>query len=412
MGTRLERARLRAGVRRRSPSTGGGSWADRLAALWARARSLVLNVVSVAIFAFFVHFLVTEATRPTIDIRPIPTPKEMVESGLTGEAMAELLRGALADIVAKAKSVKQSNGIRTPLDALAITVPGTGVSADVIAGYLGGVFGVPSRWTVAGHLAEIDGDLRLVLTTGNGQRTETFQIRFASGRAGAIDRAMATAAEKILAKSDPYILAVSLAGTRPVESIALLDAILTDKSTDPALRPWAHNLLGNILARASAPDRATKAYEAALALDPGFALAHNGLANAFDDLDRFDDAKAHFEAAIRHKSDYAVAYNGLGLIYSNRYAQFRDHELYKLARTNLEKAISIDKRYPSPHYNLGRLHHFAGEHDDALRELFIAFAIDPFRHAHRLMLSKAMKEEARVLAARLKPPPKPSPPSP
>jgi tetratricopeptide (TPR) repeat protein len=75
----------------------------------------------------------------------------------------------------------------------------------------------------------------------------------------------------------------------------------------------AYNTLGNALANTGHPAEAIIQYEEALQLEPGFVEAHSNLGNVLLTIPgRLPEAVAHFEIALRIRPDFAALHFNLG----------------------------------------------------------------------------------------------------
>ena len=73
--------------------------------------------------------------------------------------------------------------------------------------------------------------------------------------------------------------------------------------------------LGVALAKQKKFDEAAAHYQAALKLEPKFAVAHNNLARLLHTQGRLDDAIEHYQAALKYDPTLAEAHNNLGTLW-------------------------------------------------------------------------------------------------
>lgn len=110
-----------------------------------------------------------------------------------------------------------------------------------------------------------------------------------------------------------------------------------------------------------AETEAMRAFEQALAEDPGLAEAHLYIGNIHARRGRNPAAADAYERAIRIDPEFAEAYNNLGTMYANMNRTEDAMEAYR-------GALALDDRFHDARTNLGLLYAEAGRLDDAIDE--------------------------------------------
>jgi Flp pilus assembly protein TadD len=165
-----------------------------------------------------------------------------------------------------------------------------------------------------------------------------------------------------------------------------------------------------LLQRASKDDEALKAFEAAIALAPGYAEAYNARGISLFKLDRAEDALASFQRALDLNPAYAECHNNRGIVlhemgrldaalasfdkavalkpdnaraHNNRGAVLGDLKHAHDALLSYDKAIALDPAYAEAFYNRGLALHDLGRFSAALASFDRAIALRPdYAEAH------------------------------
>ena len=111
-----------------------------------------------------------------------------------------------------------------------------------------------------------------------------------------------------------------------------------------------------------ATDRATEAYERAIALDPGHVHAHLNLGRLLHEAGEIESAEVHYRQALSANPESALAAFNLGVA-------LEDLEKVGEAIEAYERALRFEPDTASAHYNLSRLYEKTGLTKEALRHL-------------------------------------------
>ncbi|HKB96189.1 MAG TPA: tetratricopeptide repeat-containing glycosyltransferase family protein [Rhizomicrobium sp.] len=164
------------------------------------------------------------------------------------------------------------------------------------------------------------------------------------------------------------------------EALELIGAALT-------LKPDAPEALfnyGNVLKNGGRLDEALAAYERALSIRPGYAVARaaraetlNSLGNRLRDAGRFENALSCYEQALADAPHYPDALN-------NRAVALWSLNRFDAALAGLDAALAMKPDYVEAHYNRGNVLRDMLRLDEAMQSFDRAIAIDPaFAPAHR-----------------------------
>jgi Flp pilus assembly protein TadD len=177
----------------------------KIAGDWMRLALQALTLTAILILVVVIGSIVRDAmTDHGLVIESFSAPPQLVERGLTGEALAEQMLGRIAAIrrIANASSITVSDDVRSGgSDSLKVEVPETGISLDEIERFLHQSLGHARR--LDGAVSE-DGAGHVVIDVG---LTGADPIRV-EGDVADVDKLMQQAAEQAFAAFDPvnYVL--------------------------------------------------------------------------------------------------------------------------------------------------------------------------------------------------------------
>jgi superkiller protein 3 len=147
--------------------------------------------------------------------------------------------------------------------------------------------------------------------------------------------------------------------------------------------------VGNLYLKDGFPDRAQRAFEAALRIDAEYSSAHSGLAKALAMQGRPDDAIAYFQRRIEREPDRAAA--------SVEFAEFA-MSLGKdaLARDYLDKALKLHPDSASAHMTLGHVLAHQGATEEAIEHFEAAARARPrLQAAVEQMIAELRKQKPK-----------------
>ena len=113
--------------------------------------------------------------------------------------------------------------------------------------------------------------------------------------------------------------------------------------------------------------------------NPRIVFLYNLLGLIYEGQEKRDEAIKCYEQGISIDPNYGMIYNNLGLLF---FKNKTDNSIEK-AKDFYNKSISLDKRIPEPHNNLGNLYHYVGKTPEAINCYKRALEINPnFSYAH------------------------------
>jgi len=131
-----------------------------------------------------------------------------------------------------------------------------------------------------------------------------------------------------------------------------------------------YNNLGNAYVSLGDIEKAIENYIHATTIESPYQdQAHYNLARIYKSLGSNDKAIEHYQAALELNPNYALAYNNLGNIYQSQ-------GLTEKATEHYVSAIRLDPGYADPHINLGNIYMSKNLIDDAIEEYEAAIKIN------------------------------------
>jgi protein O-mannosyl-transferase len=138
----------------------------------------------------------------------------------------------------------------------------------------------------------------------------------------------------------------------------------------------AHHALGNTFLGLGQIDKAVEQFEAAIAIEPGYAMAHYNLGVALASLGRLDEAMEQYRKTVQLQPNNPAAHNNLGNALLIR-GQIETGMLH------CQEALRIDPEFAEAHFNVGNIFLYRGRVDDAIAEYRKALEAKPeFPEAH------------------------------
>jgi Tfp pilus assembly protein PilF len=128
--------------------------------------------------------------------------------------------------------------------------------------------------------------------------------------------------------------------------------------------------LGCVYAETGNPQKAVELHQRAIELVPNFAHAHYNLATAYGKLNRHADAMAEFKKALELNPDIVEAHFGLAIAYANS-------RLYEQAEQEFKKTLKLNPEYAQGHFSLAILYADTSRKDLALTHYETLKSLDP-----------------------------------
>jgi len=323
--------------------------------------TLSAAVTLVLIGVLFFEALFNKATT----IQSLSVPKSLADNGFGPEVASARLRDEIKEKITGANTSLRSHDVLEQTEVPDVVIPGVGLSVQTLANDVSKFLGLkPKGFDISGEFTIEGGNLSLRLRANGNQFFTTPGVD-----PRVLDNLLGDAAEAVLHKTQPYVLASYLYGINKDAALAEANWIIANFPASDEQVSRSHYLKGRILAN-DLQHEAMGEYKAAIALDPKFAYPHNGLGTVLNALGRRDQAIAEYKAAIAIAPEYAYPHSGLG---DTLNALGRRDE----AIAQYKAAIALDRKYADPHNGLGTVLDALGRRDEAIAEYETAIKLDP-----------------------------------
>jgi Flp pilus assembly protein TadD len=345
-----------------------------------RLRKVILNIAFVLAILIFIPVLASQFLRNPVLIEPISVPKALQQRGLTPEVVANRLWDGLRDATILARTSKASVDAIPDSQRVQFSVPEVGLSMDSIVRQARQFFNI-YQTRIAGEFICAD-----TACTPEGMR---LRLRVMRGSSEVIDlppmgsqdtRAYFTAAAtEVLQTLDPFVAIAAISATEPMRAVTMARRLIRQHHPDAK---WAYMLIGNIRSEHGDDRAAWPEYQAAVALDPKFAVARANLAGVLRRLGDPVAARRIYDELAAEQPDSAKPYEGYGELAAA--AGDTDGAI-----ALFEKAAELDPT--SAHYfsRIGMLEQARGNMDAARDWFRRALAIDP---AHILATTALLRD--------------------
>jgi serine/threonine protein kinase/tetratricopeptide (TPR) repeat protein len=180
----------------------------------------------------------------------------------------------------------------------------------------------------------------------------------------------------------------NLGPARAEEAVRYLTAALALRSDSPGV----FLNLGNALKGKGDLEGAMRCYQAALRIDPAYAMAHNGLGLALLAGGDVSGAIEEYRKAIAFDPNFAKAHFNLG-------DALKDKKDLDGAIREYRLALELEPGYIAAHNNLGFVLQKKGDLDGAIREYRLALGLDPTLGPALLNLGSALQARGDVEGA-------------
>ena len=311
----------------------------------------------------------------TVAVRPVDVPTRLADNGYTAPVTAQHLIDNVRRIQNAATTTMQRSSLIADWTAPDFTVPTTGLSLNALAAYVRRLLGAEGN-VIGGDLRYLDSKERVALSVRlNGQRMHAICELNVTGT---VEQVLRAGALEILCGIEPYILASYYYAEGDLARVGeLLEHILTTRN-DADEKVRALNLQGVMLARQRRFSEAMAAYERAISLASGFALAYHNWGNVLRITGDNKGAMGKYEAAVERDPKLTDAYHGWGRTLAAVGQNDGAIEKYR-------EALELDPEFASAYTSWGTalLATAQNERDEKQRELW-ADAIEKYRKAIEL----------------------------
>ena len=332
------------------------------------ARTVVINALFLVAVIVIVPLLFGQFKRDQVIIEPIAVPETLALQGITPDVAASRIWDGLRDVAAKAHTSKETIAAIPDSRQVEFSFPDSGFSIESLVFHVRRLFNAYET-RIAGEIVCSD-----AACTREGLR---LRLRVVSDGIVMIDLEpigqrperdyFAEAAAGVLSMLDPFVAIAAAAHDEPFRATVLARRLIRSHHPDAK---WAHNLIGGIRSDAGEDDAAIEEFNAAIALDPSFAVARANLGNKLIRKKDFAGAKAQFEAIRRRDPKNVRAAEGFADIAA------AEGDRAAAVRLLLE-AAELDPQSPRYYSKAGRLEMAAGNTAAAVKLLERALELDP-----------------------------------
>lgn len=332
------------------------------------ARTVVLNALFLIAVIVIVPLLFGQFKRDQVIIEPIAVPETLALQGLTPEVAANRVWDGLRDVAEKARTSKEQISAIPDSRQVEFSFPDSGFSIESLVFHVRRLFNAYET-RISGEIVCAD-----AACAREGMKLRLRVIRDgidmidlpAIGQQAERDY-FAQAAAGVLSVLDPFVAIAAASEDQPFRATVLARRLIRSHHPDAK---WAHNLIGLIRADAGDDDAAVEEFNAAIALDPNFAIARSNLGNTLIRRNDLAGARAQFEAIRRQNPKSVRAAEGFADIAA---AAGNRAEAVRL----LLEAAELDPESPRYFSKAGRIEMAAGNTDEAVKLLERALELDP-----------------------------------
>jgi tetratricopeptide (TPR) repeat protein len=271
-------------------------WAEVAEGRASRARSIILNLLAVAIVFVSLPILARELISERIVIAPLSIPDSIEETGLSGEVTANRLWDAWARLNREVAVAKETRDLLPSSQRIQFAIPDSGLSFDSLIHHVRDFIGLDET-TLSGEFT--------CTTTPCELSNSAIRLRVVGSDLSVItldpigdqplDAYFRQAMVEVLLKLDPVrgIMATSLGNEE--RAIAELRKLVRADHPD---RQWALMFAGVLLGNAGDRKAALASLDEAIRTDPSFALPHAERASLLLSSDDLAGARASVDQAL------------------------------------------------------------------------------------------------------------------
>jgi tetratricopeptide (TPR) repeat protein/tRNA A-37 threonylcarbamoyl transferase component Bud32/TolB-like protein len=197
---------------------------------------------------------------------------------------------------------------------------------------------------------------------------------------------------------DEVIVTLNLVDTKTVRQLKSRDITMSRRSQG-GLPAAVSNAAAQVLDLEIEP-RTRQAWAARDACEPDaatFTIQARGYLQRFENEDSVNIAIGLFKRAIEMVDpSCASAYAGLGEAYVAKYGLTYDKGLIDAAQAAAEQALRLNKDLPETHVILGILNRVKGRYPESVRELELAFQMDPLNYGAVRQLGATYEDSGKL----------------
>lgn len=189
---------------------------------WKELSSFIWSLIWLAIAVLIAVLLIEGLTGRMVAIEPITVPKRLEENGFTAQVAAQRLRDALNGFAKTVRTHMKNPKIQLHGEELNIVVPAVGLSLDAIVAMMRTFFHSDYRKNISGDLI-ISGTKLWLRLRLNGMQ---FYNSTEGGDPDNPDQLFDAAAQAVLGKTYPYIVASDLYYRDPAKALEMAERII------------------------------------------------------------------------------------------------------------------------------------------------------------------------------------------
>lgn len=362
-------------------------------------RSIVLDIIIVAIIFTVVWLVYKELNKDTVIIETFQVPTDLEKYNITGQAIANKLIDQIENIKANADTSFKKIDVTTVYydTQLEMVIPGSGISLKSLMNNVKNFLG-KNQMRISG---EVVLNKKLFLTIRvKGSPSKTF-----SGELDELDSLLADASKYILKYTHPYLLAYYLyydLDHSTDEALEMIKYSLANPPYDDD--PMAYTLDGYIKWEEKKFEESIELYKKAIELDPKYVDAYDGWAYSLYEMKKYDEAAEIYKKALslEPNNTFTNHYIGMNLeaqgmhdsaimyyersiqldpAYDEVYVSYGDllfeQKKYDQAAEMYNKAIDLERREFDAYTGLGKVYTEQNKLDEALSVLKKSIELNP-----------------------------------
>ena len=326
------------------------------------SKKLLLDCLIIIVTVYLLIFLLSSFRKKKLVIHPLTISTRLQTSGYTGDVLTIRLIERVKQLQSEGSSFYKSKEDLIPSWDNQVEEVSSAVSSNTseLVKVLIGLFDKNTQ-NATGEIVTVDSGLQIKFRI-NGDTPVKRSIPICSD--AGMDTLLTSAAEYILRKIDPYVLAGYYLNKSKNEekSLEIIQEMIN--SGDKDKMGFAFNLRGVVFFK-SKPHLAQKMFYDAIDLLKDPWLSYNNLGALYNYLGKQDSAVLMYQKGIKLDPDRAITYFNYGNLLYNKYINDSTNKgLLDSAGLLYEKAIEKDKRSISFYASLGLVLHEKGRLDE------------------------------------------------
>ena len=319
------------------------------------SKKLLLDCLIIIVTVYLLIFLISSFRKKKLVIHPLTISNSLQTNGYTGDIVTIRLIERVKQLQSEGSSFYKSKQELIPSWDNQVEEVSSAVSSNTseLVKFVLNFFDKNSQ-NATGEIIKVDSGLQIKFRI-NGDTPVKKSILICND--AGMDTLLTTAAEYILRKIDPYLLAgyYFKKSKNTEKSLEIIQEMIN--SGDKEKMGFAYNLRGLVFFKTK-PRLARKLFYDAIGLLKYPWISYNNLGVLYDEQAKPDSAILMFKKAIELDPDRAITYFNYGNVLYNRYINdSAKKDLLDSAKLLIEKAIEKDKTSISFYASLGLVLH-------------------------------------------------------